>query len=69
MGPSYQAEEGMTWGEWVDSGYNTGNYICHDVLISVLICPADNTGSHVAGVVAENTIIAGNTYTMMNPGD
>lgn len=22
-GTSYQAEEGMTWGEWVDSGYNT----------------------------------------------
>ena len=25
-GVQYQAEEGMTWGEWVDSEYNTGNY-------------------------------------------
>ena len=24
---SYQAEEGMTWGEWVNSSYNTDNYI------------------------------------------
>ena len=23
----YQAEEGMTWGEWVDSEYNTANYM------------------------------------------
>lgn len=23
-GTSYQAEEGMTWGEWVESSYNTG---------------------------------------------
>ena len=24
-GTSYQAEEGMTWAQWVASGYNTGN--------------------------------------------
>ena len=26
MTSSYQAEEGMTWGEWVTSSYNTGGY-------------------------------------------
>lgn len=26
-GTSYQAEEGMTWGEWLVSGYNTDNFI------------------------------------------
>lgn len=26
-GITYQAEEGMTWGEWVDSEYNTNGYI------------------------------------------
>jgi hypothetical protein len=26
-GVKYLAEEGMTWGEWVESEYNTGNYI------------------------------------------
>ena len=25
-GTEYQAEEGMTWGEWVDSEYNVDNY-------------------------------------------
>ncbi len=25
-GTSYQAEDGMTWKEWVDSNYNTGGY-------------------------------------------
>lgn len=31
-GVSYQAEEGMTWGEWVNSEYNTdGYYICEDL--------------------------------------
>ena len=26
---AYQAEEGMTWGEWVDSSYNTGYFFLH----------------------------------------
>lgn len=26
-GTTYQAEEGMTWGEWVESDYNTDGYI------------------------------------------
>lgn len=26
-GTTYQAEEGMTWGEWVASSYNTGRYV------------------------------------------
>lgn len=25
-GTTYQAVEGMTWGEWVESAFNTGNY-------------------------------------------
>ena len=38
-GTSYQAEEGMTWGEWVDSKYNTDEHIVdyeYDV-----VCSAD----------------------------
>ena len=30
-GTSYQAELGMTWAEWVSSGYNTGGYIIQNV--------------------------------------
>ncbi len=35
----YQAEEGMTWGEWVNSEYNTANWfinddnkVCHSII-------------------------------------
>ena len=28
-GTSYEAEDGMTWGEWCDSEYNTGGYAAH----------------------------------------
>ena len=24
---TYQAEEGMTWGEWIESEYNTDNFL------------------------------------------
>ena len=27
-GTSYQAEEGMTWEQWVNSSYNTDGFIC-----------------------------------------
>lgn len=30
-GTSYQAEEGMTWGQWVESSYNTGGFICIEI--------------------------------------
>jgi hypothetical protein len=26
-GTEYQAEEGMTWGEWLESEYNTNNFV------------------------------------------
>lgn len=35
-GTEYQAEEGMTWGEWVESEYNTSTFCvcssCHDTI-------------------------------------
>ena len=30
-GEEYSAEEGMTWGEWVNSNYNTSGYGVHEV--------------------------------------
>jgi hypothetical protein len=37
---TYQAEEGMTWGEWVASSYNTDGYTVryHDDLGDVVVC-------------------------------
>lgn len=33
IGKSYQAEEGMTWGEWVNSDYNTGGFYSNNNFI------------------------------------
>ena len=35
-GTNYQAEEGMTWGEWVESKYNTDGYY----IFNITICSA-----------------------------
>ena len=45
-GTTYKAEEGMTWGEWVSSTYNTDNY---GALSGGLISPK---GDHLMGWVA-----------------
>lgn len=32
-GTTYQAIDGMTWGEWVDSEYNTGGFYIYNEFI------------------------------------
>jgi hypothetical protein len=39
---TYYAKEGMTWGEWVESEYNTGGYVWN---ANGVICNADETQS------------------------
>lgn len=63
---SYQAEEGMTWGEWVDSEYNTeswitdGEYIYYTWGDNATFVSTDGT---LSGRVTPNeTIINGTTY-------
>jgi hypothetical protein len=36
-GATYQAEEGMTWGEWINSAYNIDGYIAKDDLVQATI--------------------------------
>lgn len=61
-GTSYQAEEGMTWGEWVASSYNTGG-----LYLDSLGYVVRSSSSHVLNgnnYVHKNTaIIAGFSYT------
>jgi hypothetical protein len=64
VGTSYQAEEGMTWSEWCDSGYNTANASINGnnyVQISAgnFIVVDPSTGSPV---LASATIKAGCAY-------
>lgn len=65
---SYQAESGMTWGEWVDSAYNTGYFyintgaIFHaNTKVGVVIC--DDS------ITSNTTINDNGTYILFNPGN
>ena len=49
----FAAEEGMTWLDWVNSSYNTGNFVCRsftdDVTTSGRLLKNDTTGYSVLG--------------------
>lgn len=51
----YQAEEGMTWGDWVNSDYNTGYWCAGDYTIYA--------GNAVISNVQPSDIIISKTYT------
>ena len=60
----YQAEEGMTWAEWVDSKYNENGFEISDRVISIyynstLMNVCDENFNRFNG---EDTIIANKTY-------
>jgi hypothetical protein len=58
----YQAEEGMTWGEWVDSEYNTDNF-AHDGINFVGNRVCDVSGNQIN----DDTILHdGDFYSLLN---
>ena len=64
-GTSYQAEEGMTAQEWVDSSYNTGG--CMIINNYGLLCLTTSNGRRVlrtdgSNVVAADVIVSGDAY-------
>ena len=69
-GTSYEAEEGMTWGEWVESEYNTGtfiystlyNHIADDEATQESYVTSDNDST--GKVAASDTIIADHAYSI-----
>ena len=57
-GTTYQAEEGMTWGEWINSEYNTGGFMDggnDDIVSSSWFWVHDRTGyvSHSQTIIAK----------------
>ncbi len=62
-GTAYQAEEGMTWLQWVDSEYNTDGYSCEGSQYSVLI--ADQM---IVRQTGGDVIVANTAYTLMTSG-
>ena len=71
-GTSYQAEEGMTWSEWVESSYNTGGFYIIAVNTRVIFSNGTDyvSSEGFPGDFANNTsqIVANGTYYKFNSG-
>lgn len=59
---SYQAQDGMTWGEWVESEYNTGGFYADS---SYVLADASH---YVSGSNLTYAIIADHAYTLSTYG-
>lgn len=72
----YQAEEGMTWGEWVDSEYNVINASIYMLSNGVGYISVREQGgspyflydSNYDYVITTQEIIANDNYTATSPG-
>lgn len=65
---AYQAEEGMTWAEWVESEYNTDGYINSGYRILSSDHNTMVTNENYEGVTPTDVIIAGYTYKKSTGG-
>ena len=61
-GTSYQAEEGMTWGEWIASSYNTDGY--YDNGKNVFESDGRSVVYNNSTVSIESIIIANHAYLL-----
>ena len=65
-GDHYEAEEGMTWAEWVDSEYNTDGYVKSADVIS------NGDGMFVKlngnSIFGSDVIVEGASYELMRSG-
>lgn len=66
-GVEYQAEEGMTWGEWVDSEYNTGNFIIKNNFIYTTDNKIVNDDNTVHEMSSDEKVISGGVYYITLP--
>lgn len=74
-GTSYQAEEGMTWAEWVESIYNTAEYKAYEVPNCIYFTnPYDNAvgirteSGSVITVKKEDVVVSGRSYAHFGSG-
>lgn len=59
LGTTYQAEDGMTWGEWVESEHNTGGYQPYQ----------NGTTIHITQNGDPQSTVTGNGGVFVNPTD
>lgn len=67
-GTSYQAEEGMTWGEWLASSYNTGGFKALSFFGQLIV--EDSNGKKVSDTTGSSVkqseeILSGYAYTVV----
>jgi hypothetical protein len=71
-GTEYQAEEGMTWEEWVNSEYNVINasILVHPSGVVLISLGKDPQGADIFiyNVISTQEIIANNSYICVTPG-
>lgn len=61
---SYDAEEGMTWTQWVNSTYNTGGYVIADGFIYT-----SNRAKYIANQTPSSVIVSGAIYNVTAGGN
>lgn len=64
---TYQAEEGMTWGEWIESAYNVDGYYVSSNIVRIdgmyrVVSYDENGNMNYSGITPTTTIIGGYTY-------
>ena len=62
-----QANEGMTWTEWVDSEYNTLGLYVEDNSVKIAADRCLRTGSNSSNILANDAIVGNNTYLIYMP--
>ena len=65
---TYQAEEGMTWYEWANSEYNTGNFVCYGTNYSVTVVGFNAYIALIGPVNGSDTIQNNASYTIVSGG-
>lgn len=60
-GVNYQAEEGMTWNEWIVSEHNTDGYYLDGAII---LFKKNGHSYKTTGVSSSDIIVSGKTYYM-----
>lgn len=67
-GTTYQAEEGMTWAEWIDSSYNINSYIISGGVVKPILGTVYDLYSGHIRVSSADTIIENNNYSWASGG-
>ena len=63
-GTSYEADEGMTWGEWVNSAYNSGGFVIQEqkIMRNNFVVRNNSGGDQLSS----DYIVSGTSYSLVS---